>query len=90
MHPKYPVYEFHVARELRDFYGLEEALFAQTGNVVFLNFYAVRLFADKINRKKDLVNTPEQAVKAGQLNAMGLIDEILHYITGLYREQVGE
>ena len=26
-------------------------------------------------------------MKAGQLNAMGLIDEILHYVVGLYREQ---
>jgi glycosidase len=40
-----------------------------------------------MNEKRDLAGTPEQAVKAGQINAMGLIDEILHYVAGLYREQ---
>src|SRR4029078_683458 len=37
---------------------------------------------------RDLVSFPEQAVKPGQINAMGLIDEILHYIVALYREEV--
>ena len=39
-----------------------------------------------MNEKRDLTNFPEQAVKAGQINAMGLIDEILHYVVGLYRD----
>ena len=29
---------------------------------------------------RDLVRFPEQAVKAGQINALGLIDEILHLV----------
>src|SRR4030067_853904 len=37
--------------------------------------------------KRDMIRFPEQAVKAGQINAMGLIDEILHYVIGLYRQQ---
>ncbi|MBN1696790.1 MAG: alpha-amylase [Spirochaetales bacterium] len=40
-----------------------------------------------MNEKKDLLNHPEDAVSAGQLNAMGLIDEILHYIIYLYRKE---
>jgi glycosidase len=40
-----------------------------------------------MNARRDLVSFPEQAVRAGQINAMGLIDEILHYIVGLYCEQ---
>jgi hypothetical protein len=32
-----------------------------------------------------LINLPDRATKAGEINAMGLIDEILHYVVGLYR-----
>ncbi len=40
-----------------------------------------------MNQRRDLVRFPEQAVKAGQINAMGLIDEILHLVVGSYRQQ---
>jgi glycosidase len=79
--------EFHVSRKARDFYQFDQSLFSLVGNVIFANFHAARVFAQKMNDKRDLVSFPEQAVRAGQLNAMGLIDEILHYIVGLYREQ---
>jgi len=79
--------EFHISREARDFYQFEQSLFSLSGNVIFANFHATRVFADKMNSKRDLVNYPERAVKAGQINAMGLIDEILHYVVGLYRDQ---
>jgi len=79
--------EFHVSREIRDKYRFSESLFSLNGNVIFTNFLAARAFVQQINEKKDLINYPEQAVKTGQLIAMGLIDEILHYIVGLYIEE---
>ncbi|MEJ5203314.1 MAG: alpha-amylase family glycosyl hydrolase, partial [Anaerolineales bacterium] len=79
--------EFHVSRQARDRYQFDQALFTFSGNVIFADFFAARQFAQKINQKRDLVNFPEQAVKAGQLNALGLIDEILHYVVSLYRHQ---
>ncbi|RME47131.1 MAG: alpha-amylase, partial [Chloroflexi bacterium] len=79
--------EFHVSREARDRYRFDETLFSLTGNVVFANFHAARVFAQRMNERRDLVSFPEQAVKAGQINAMGLIDEILHYVVGVYRRQ---
>ena len=82
------IFEFHISREARNLYKFDETLFAQTGNVIFLDFYRVRIFADKMNKRRDLVSSPEKAIKAGSLNAMGLIDEILHYIVGLYKEQI--
>jgi hypothetical protein len=81
------VMEFHVSRKARDFYQFDETLYSLRGDVIFPNFHAVRLFAQKINEKRDLINLPEQAVKPGQINAMGLIDEIFHYIAGLYRNE---
>jgi glycosidase len=40
-----------------------------------------------MNDKRDLVRFPEQAVKAGQINAMALIHEILHLMIVAYRQQ---
>jgi hypothetical protein len=79
--------EFHVSREARDRYQFDQALFSLTGNVLFANFHAARVFAQKMNERRDLVTFPEQAVRAGQVNAMGLIDEVLHYVVRQYREQ---
>ncbi|MFZ5918564.1 MAG: alpha-amylase family glycosyl hydrolase [Chloroflexota bacterium] len=79
--------EFHICRQARDRYRFDESLFSLSGNVILANFHAVRLFAQKMNDRRDLVHYPEQAVKAGQINAMGLIDEVLHYVVGLYRRQ---
>jgi glycosidase len=79
--------EFHISRKARDLYQFDESLFSINGNVIFPNFHAARLFAQRINEKRDLIRFPDQAIKAGHINAMGLIDEILHYIVGLYRDE---
>src|SRR3712207_1067564 len=81
-------FEFHVSRDARDKYQFDLGIFQLSGNVVFANFHAARVFAQKMNDKRDLVNYPEQAVRAGQLNAMGLIDEVLHLMVAQYRQQV--
>jgi glycosidase len=73
--------EFHICKDVRTECGIEVPLFALSGNVVFADFHQVRLLAQKLNVRG-------HTVKAGQLGAMGLIDEILHYLVALYREQV--
>jgi glycosidase len=80
-------FELHVSRRARDRYQFDDALFTITGNVVFANFRGARVFAQQMNEHRDLVTYPEHAVKPGQLNALGLVDEILHYLVGVYREQ---
>ncbi|MCX7853050.1 MAG: alpha-amylase family glycosyl hydrolase [Caldilineales bacterium] len=82
------MYEFHIAREARDYYQFDQSIFTFSGNVVFADFYAARVFAQKMNARRDLVRYPEQAVQAGQVNAMGLIDEIAHLMVELYRRQI--
>ena len=79
--------EFHVSRWARDYYQFDRALFSTTGNVILADFQAARLFAQKMNAKRDLVNHPEKTVRAGQINAMGLIDEILHQVVYQYQQQ---
>ncbi len=79
--------EFHISRHARNLYQFDDMLFSLSGNVVFANFHAVRQFTQKINARRNLIAFPEQAVRAGQINAMGLIDEILHLVIQVYREQ---
>ncbi|MCQ2593789.1 MAG: alpha-amylase family glycosyl hydrolase [Treponemataceae bacterium] len=83
-----PHFEFHVSRAIRERCQFDGSLFSTTGNVILANFKNVRLFAKKINDTIDPVLHPEQMIKAGQLNAMGLIDEIFHYVCYLYRRQI--
>jgi glycosidase len=83
-----PIFEFHISRYSRDRYKFDEVIFGLTGNVIFANFHAARLFAAKMNQKRDVINFPENVVRAGQINAMGLIDEILHMVVQEYRQQI--
>src|SRR4030095_8731550 len=52
--------EFHVARDARDYYRFDESLYALTGNVILANFHAARVFAQRMNQKRDLGNYCEQ------------------------------
>ncbi|MBI5813527.1 MAG: alpha-amylase [Meiothermus silvanus] len=78
--------EFHVSAEARRYYQFDLSVFSSSGNVVFADFEAARRFAAAMNAKRDLVNHPESAVSAAQIAAMGLIDEMLHYVVAQYRQ----
>ncbi len=77
--------EFHISRSIRDACKFNKGLFASTGNVIFANFKAVQEFQTKLNELFDLRGQQERRVSAGSLNAMGLIDEIFHYVCMLFR-----
>ncbi|MDR1363028.1 MAG: alpha-amylase, partial [Spirochaetaceae bacterium] len=85
---KSPVFEFHINNNIRTEQGLDTELFMLTGNVILADFRAVRELTAKLNAKHDLRKHPEQAISAGKLNAMGIIDEILHYLVGNYRRRI--
>ncbi|GHU12416.1 hypothetical protein FACS1894161_0610 [Spirochaetia bacterium] len=80
--------EFHIRREIREAQGLETPLFSLTGNVVLADIRQARALSAKLNKGVDGARNPERIVKSGQLNAMGLIDEILHFVVAMYREQI--
>ena len=79
--------EFHINRDVRQEYGLKDSLFSLTGNVVLADLRQCRELTAKFNSNQDPAH-PERFIKAGHLYAMGLIDEILHFVVALYREQV--
>ena len=84
-----PRYSFHVSRSARLRYSFSEDLYSITGNVVLLDLHAARLFTQRINEtRREAGAAAGEALRAGDMNAMGLIDEILHFVVGLYRQRV--
>ena len=79
--------KIQISRNAQDYYRFDEWLFSITGEIIFSNFHGARVFAQKINEKRNVTLFPERTVKAGDINAMGLISEILHYVVTLYQEQ---
>ncbi|MCS7194423.1 MAG: alpha-amylase family glycosyl hydrolase [Meiothermus sp.] len=77
------VFEFHVSRRARDRYRFDLSLFSLSGNVILADFQAARRFAAAMNARRP----PEQAVSPAQINAMGLIDEVLHLLMRQYLEE---
>jgi predicted flap endonuclease-1-like 5' DNA nuclease/glycosidase len=73
--------EFHILRSVRDRHNFDEALFTTSGRVIFADFAAARRFAATLNAV-----TPGRNARAGDINAMGLIDEVLHGLLLEYRE----
>ena len=82
-----PTFGFHVSRAARDRYRFQEDLFSWTGNVLFANVAASRRFAEQMNRQLEVDKYPARTVHPGALNAMALIDEMLHALVAQYRGQ---
>ena len=80
--------EFHVSRTIRDLCGFSGTIYASSGNVLFSNMHQVRLFAGKLNSFFEHRGESSKSISAGSLNAMGLIDEILHYVCMAYRQDI--
>lgn len=77
--------EFHISKAVRDKCNFSQSLYSSTGNVIITSLQSVRIFTERLNKYFDSLGMSEKRVSAGQINAMGLIDEILHYVSMLYR-----
>ncbi len=89
MNDSFPTFHFHISRDARRRYDFPRELYSSTGNVITLDLHSARLLTRRINEVRTKAGMdPAQALRAGDMNAMGLIDEILHYVTGLYRKSV--
>jgi len=80
------VRELHVRREARARYAVDEHLFTLSGDAILPNLRAVRRLAAAMTAARRAAGHPEPVVAPGSLNAMGLIDEVLHAVVAIYRE----
>lgn len=81
----YSYNEFHISKKIRQECKFDDFLYASSGNVVLANIPAVRNFQYKFNSY--LKNHGQTQVGAGELNALGLLDEIFHIACYTYRRQ---
>ena len=81
-------FAFHVSRDARVRYELNEDMFALRGTLLIADFAQAQTIAHRINQKRDVAHYPHLAVKAGDLYAAGLIHEILHLALQLYKETI--
>ncbi len=72
-----------MSRQIRERCGFSQSLFALRGNVILPDFQAAREFATKLNATRPKASQ----VRASELNAMGLIDELLHALVAEYRQE---
>jgi glycosidase len=70
--------EFHISRKARDKYNLDESLFRLSGTVVVSDFKTVRQVAAQLE---------DVNAQAGEVNAIGLMHEVFHYVVRLYRQE---
>ncbi len=77
-----------ISRDARNKYELNDFKLSERGNIEFGgDIHLVRLFVQKLNQKRDLINYPELAVRIGEFNGMALMYEIKKYLLDLYREE---
>ncbi len=81
--------EFHITRAARDKYQFDELLFSYNGNVIFANFEASRNFSHKMNLLRADITDSATYISPGQINALGLIDEIFHLVLDEYYKANG-
>lgn len=80
--------EFHISRSVREKLDLKDLLFNYVGNVIFANVPASRKLAQQMNAARGAESDPSRTVHAGELFAMGLIDELSHAMVARYRQTV--
>ncbi|QEK01004.1 alpha-amylase family glycosyl hydrolase [Treponema phagedenis] len=95
MNSFYQFMEFHIAKEVRKKCNFDKSIFASTGNVFLRKISDLHNFVHIYNEtlKNGGFGLPvddSRYLKSGLLNAMGLIDEIFHYVCRLYRHDKKE
>ncbi|MFX1287136.1 MAG: alpha-amylase family glycosyl hydrolase [Promethearchaeota archaeon] len=77
-----------ISRDARTKYELNDFKFTDRGNIEFGgDTHLIRLFVQKLNQKRDLINYPETAIRIGEFNGVVLMYEIKKYLLDLYKQE---
>jgi len=74
----------HIAKNIREKYNIETSLFELNGNLVLADFKNVRILAERLNK----IRKGQNKVSPGELNAIGLLDEIYHFVLSIYEKEI--
>lgn len=77
--------EFQLSKQSWDYYELSKGVIPDTEGIKLPNFQIIRLLVNRMVEKKAFRMISNQPIRAGSLNAVGLINEIFRYILNSYR-----
>ncbi|MDR3610053.1 MAG: alpha-amylase family glycosyl hydrolase [Ignavibacteriaceae bacterium] len=80
-------YDFHITGYARKKYRIDESLFSLEGKVIITSPYHARVLSDKINNVRKSEGNADMQVTPGQVNGLGLLHEIFHYMLHYYEEK---
>ena len=83
---KIPELFFHISNAARSKYRFEDEFYSLRGNLVIITAASARKLANKINSIRQSEGKTDQFVTAGQVNTLGLLHEIFHYLIRYYEE----
>ena len=80
-------FNFHISSHTRKKYDIEDSLFSIEGKVIIANPNQARILSEKINIIRRAEGKSNQQVTPGQVNGLGLLHEILHFMIRYYEEK---
>ncbi|MDR3666617.1 MAG: hypothetical protein P4L35_07235, partial [Ignavibacteriaceae bacterium] len=81
-------YEFHITGYSRKKYHIDESLFSLEGKIIITTPYQARLLSDNINSVRKSEGKADQQVTPGQVNGLGLLHEIFHFMINYYEQNI--
>jgi glycosidase len=81
-------YDFHITGNSRKKYRIDESLFSIEGKVIITTPYQARLLSDNINTIRISEGKSNQQVTPGQVNGLGLLHEIFHFMISYYEQNI--
>ncbi len=79
-------YEFHISKAARLKYKFNESFYSVTGDLIVASPASARIISEKINNVRKSESDFANLVTPGEVNALGLIHEIYHYLIRRYEE----
>ena len=81
-------YDFHISGYSRKKYRIDESLFSIDGKIIITTPYQARLLSENINIVRRSEGKADQQVTPGQVNGLGLLHEIFHFMINYYQENI--
>jgi glycosidase len=82
------IFYFHVKKSARDKYNFDENLYSIRGNLVIISSHQARILSEKINSVRRTEGKIEQLITPGQINALGILHEIFHFLIRYYEQDI--
>ncbi len=81
---KKPKKELLISKKARVLYGIDEELFSKQGELIFASMFTAHKAVVAINKKRNIREFPELAVRLSDFFAAGLLHEIEHLVIEKY------